>query len=480
MDLERQGRDQAPNAAAATHERWMNWRRMAWLPPPTLLLELCWLGLWRAQPILTSPWALQVLFATAFLCYGWVLVLMPRLTWLHHRIQATLVLAGALAFHLTLIPAPYAGSDDIFRYVWDGRVSAAGIDPYRYPPSDPALTPLRDDAIWRPVNAKDQPSPYPPLLEAWFALVYRIQPESLVAMKAAMSLLNVGVIGVLLLLLHRRRQPLVRALIYAWNPQVIFQVAFSGHNEPLLLLCLLTTLLLGRHAGRVGRLVGAWALALATLVKVVPILVLPILLRRWGWRAAGVVLLTLGAVYGALLLQGRRVFAGLIVEGREAQFNDGLHYLVARLAQLGGPALAVPLDRVLMIVGLGAVVLGLLRQAGDDLAQPIGVIMSAYILLAASVAPWYALWVLPFVALDALPRLGRGAQQSGAAQLVGSYWLLFSWTTIFSELFYVVRRPVWIGIHVAEYAIPVCGLLGEWLWSEWRRSVAGGDCERPV
>jgi hypothetical protein len=310
-----------------------------------------------------------------------------------------------------------------------------------------------------------------------FALVYRIKPESLVAMKAAMSLLNIGVIGSLLVLLHRRRQPLVRALIYAWNPQVIFQVPFSGHNEPLLLLCLLTALVLGTRAGRAGRLAGAWALALATLAKVVPILVLPVLLRRWGWRAAAVVVLTLGAVYGALLLRGQHVFAGLLVEGRAAQFNDGLHYLVARLTQFAAPALAVSLPRLVVIVGLGAVVLWLLRQPGDDLVQPIGMILSAYVLLAASVAPWYALWVLPFVALYALPHVGYGARRNGSPRLLGSYWLLFSWTVFFSELFYVVPRPVWIGIHVVEYAIPVSALLGAWLWSARRGSAPGAPVE---
>src|SRR5258706_15581936 len=48
-----------------------------------------------------------------------------------------LVLAGI--FRLSIIFAPPFLSYDIYRYLWDGRVHAAGIDPYRYIPADEHL-----------------------------------------------------------------------------------------------------------------------------------------------------------------------------------------------------------------------------------------------------------------------------------------------------------------------------------------------------
>jgi len=59
--------------------------------------------------------------------------------------------------------APQALSTDIFRYVWDGRVQAAHINPYRFIPADPALAPLRDDSIYPNINRADYAHTiYPP------------------------------------------------------------------------------------------------------------------------------------------------------------------------------------------------------------------------------------------------------------------------------------------------------------------------------
>ena len=66
-----------------------------------------------------------------------------------------LVLAVALAMRLPLLVSPPFLSSDIFRYVWDGRVQAAGINPYRYIPADPALARFRDDAIYSGINRKE-------------------------------------------------------------------------------------------------------------------------------------------------------------------------------------------------------------------------------------------------------------------------------------------------------------------------------------
>lgn len=470
-------------------------RRVLALLPPAAVLLGCWLALWLGHNTFTQPWPFQALCAVAFASYCWAVVTALQLANLQPRLQAAIVLGGALLFHLVLVPAPYAFSDDIFRYIWNGRVSAAGIDPYRYPPGDPALAALRDESIWPYVNAKEQPSPYPPLLESLFALVYRLLPESLPAMKAAMSAFNLGVIGILLMLLHRQGQPPILALIYAWNPQTAFQVGFSGHNEPLMLFWLLLGLLLGqparqasqtsmephnrgikvqpyggpavpsvtdhasRPATRMYYLAAAWCLALATLSKIVPLLVFPILWRRWGWQAAAAYLATLGVVYAALLLRGQQVFNGLFYEASTAQFNDGAYYLLYRLFRdlwPGDPHLPARLAAGAIF---GLVLLALLWRRGSDLTAPLGVILATYVILTPSVAPWYALWILPFVTLDVLPQPWRRTPQRTAFYLLASYWLIFSWTANFSELFYFVSSDVWTIAHTLAYMLPLGALL---------------------
>src|SRR4026208_386392 len=66
-----------------------------------------------------------------------------------------IAIAFAVLFRLSILFAPPYLSDDIYRYVWDGRVQAAGINPYRYIPAAPELAQLRDDAIYPKINRKD-------------------------------------------------------------------------------------------------------------------------------------------------------------------------------------------------------------------------------------------------------------------------------------------------------------------------------------
>ena len=64
------------------------------------------------------------------------------------RWAVPLILGGGLALQLAAAGGPPRSSDDLYRYVWDGRVQAAGIDPYRYAPAAPELAGLRDPFLW--------------------------------------------------------------------------------------------------------------------------------------------------------------------------------------------------------------------------------------------------------------------------------------------------------------------------------------------
>src|SRR5262249_44890407 len=54
-----------------------------------------------------------------------------------------IVLGLALAMRLSIVFIEPILSTDVYRYVWDGRVQAAGINLYRFVPTDPALSVAR-------------------------------------------------------------------------------------------------------------------------------------------------------------------------------------------------------------------------------------------------------------------------------------------------------------------------------------------------
>ena len=84
----------------------------------------------RWLPLLIGAWI-------SFLVAAWLLRKVPR------RTSVALILLGGIALQLAAVSAPPRGSDDLYRYIWDGKVQAAGIDPYQYVP---AATPLAGTA----------------------------------------------------------------------------------------------------------------------------------------------------------------------------------------------------------------------------------------------------------------------------------------------------------------------------------------------
>src|SRR5215217_2507740 len=156
-------------------------------------------------------------------------------------------LVFAALFRLSIIFFPPYLSDDIYRYIWDGRVQAAGINPYRYIPADESLAHLRDEKIYPNINRRDSAHTiYPPVAEAAFLLITRFS-ESVTWMKAAMvgfEAIAVWALVQLLISLGFARQ---RVLIYAWHPLVVWELAGSGHVDALAIAFIAAALLAHRR-----------------------------------------------------------------------------------------------------------------------------------------------------------------------------------------------------------------------------------------
>src|ERR1035438_1256304 len=88
----------------------------------------------RPLPLIGAAWI-------AFVAAVWLL------RGLSGRWSVALILLGGLALQVAALSTPPQQSTDMYRYVWDGRVQAAGIDPYAYVPAAPQLTGLRDQFL---------------------------------------------------------------------------------------------------------------------------------------------------------------------------------------------------------------------------------------------------------------------------------------------------------------------------------------------
>lgn len=361
-------------------------------------LEVVWLITCRLSPLRAHSGPFVVLMLGSFCLCIWSFF---RLR-IRNRRDVLLVLGFALLFRLTVLPATPDQSEDVYRYLWDGKLAASGINPYLYPPEAPQLAKFRDSQIYPKLNSKPYVTAYPPLSQAVFQLCYSCFGPSYVAMKAIFSLFEFASLLLVWRLLASFRASLQPLFLIAWNPFFVFEFSHSGHSDSLMMFLVLLSIYL-LHQRR--SVLAAGALAGSVLVKLHPALWLPFLWRRAGWRssAAGLSLIGVGFLCyfsGPTLvsyLQSLRLYYRLF------EFNASVHYLLRFVGHVfftqawdkqTGPFLAA-----LLVLILVAITWKFPARDARDLLHAGFWIMVADLCLATTVHPWYLVWAalaLPF------------------------------------------------------------------------------------
>ncbi len=387
-----------------------------------------------------------LIFAGAFVLYGiatWAvlrIVSFPRWT-------LPVIFGFAMVFSAVLLPMRPTLSDDMYRYVWDGRVQANGINPYRYPSDAEQLSFLRDDAIWASMNRKSAVTIYPPGAELLFAALWRIVPDSIFLFKLFMvgCLLAGG--WLLMRLLRVFAEHPERVLIFLWNPLVIFEVAHSAHVDTIYIPLMVGALLLrataptsrddGRYEAGIGLLLGA-----AVLIKLYPaILFAPLWSVRDGngcRRGRLALPLAMGMMvalgYALYIAPGVDTLGFLPSYSREF-FNIGpLPMALIQWAQTQHIAFYVPVNTLMPLL-VGAVSLYYLavpaRSAREAILRCMGPI-GIYLLISQNLFSWYVLWMLPLVTLTLRPGGWLGWELNAALA-----WWLFSGLVVLSYTLFI-------------------------------------------
>jgi len=349
-----------------------------------------------------------------------------------------------IIFRLTLLFTTPTLSDDIYRYVWDGKVASQGINPYQYPPNSEELKPLRDDSIYPNVNHKEISTIYPPVSQLTFWGLYKLNP-SLLAFKAAFLGLDLLTIAILILVLKNLGLSLKRVLLYAWNPLIIVEISGSGHADIIgiflltLSLCFLT---------RKQLLWSNFTLVLSFLTKFIAVFLLPFITLIKKENKS--VLLLFFVIFTTLLYlpyadAEEKLFSGLLVYTAKWRFNDSIFSLIFSaitkfVTQNTDSALEIS-KRIIGVIFAGMFVYFILRfkkdfeREGNLWVFKLGLIFfGGFFLLNPTAHPWYLCWLLPFLVI--VPNRAW-LLLTGLAGL--SYWILigFSKTGIWQETAWV-------------------------------------------
>jgi alpha-1,6-mannosyltransferase len=293
-------------------------------------------------------------------------------------------------------------SSDIYRYVWDGRVQAAGINPYRYAPAHEALAFLRDGAIFPHINRVDSAvTIYPPVAQFFFFIVTRIG-ESVTVMRLALLGCESVTVIMIMVLLRRMNRPVTRVIAYLWHPLPLWEIANSGHVDALMV----ALMLLGLWIALTGHVLrGAAVVAFSVLVKPYTAPVLAGIWRPWDLKMPLVVIAAVALCYLPYLSVGWGVLGfltqGYLTEEGISAGNDlwllSLWRLVFGEHQGDVVAYVVLAALVLMFKGL-SVARSSRHTIASSLAD-INMLLLVALLLLSPNYPWYFLVITPFVAL---------------------------------------------------------------------------------
>ena len=369
------------------------------------------------------------------------------------------ILGTAILLRLIALAAPVFLSDDINRYIWDGRVEAAGINPYRYIPTDPALEPLRDPLLFPNINRNNYaPTIYPPVAQMLFLAANRFGETALAVKLMFVTIEAVG-IGTLIFILRAAGKPPEHILLYAWHPLPVWEIAGSGHADA----AVVTFTALALAAAVSGRRVwSAVALAAATLVKFLPLVLAAALWRpaksnfgAWRWPAAFIAVII--AAYLPYIGVGSRALGFLPGYVAEENFGSGSGFWLLGMSRRIVP---MPLAAYfgLAVSVMAALSVGALRRPPaprSDLSWAMA-LGTAALFFASPHYPWYFVWLV--------------------ALLTAAPWWPAWWLTLAAVLLYWDPKtgtiPSWVGFTLYGGFVILCAVDIIWRTISSKRSGA--------
>ncbi len=378
-----------------------------WSKASSPLLWLWLTAIFLVSITLITPRAFEIGGHEAYIAFAFVAGLLAIIatfivvyTPVAHTLWLVLCVAAALRIFL-LFTDPLL-STDVYRYVWDGKVQASGINPYRFVPADDALAHLRDTDILPYINrAGYAVTIYPPVAQMFFFLVTRFG-ESVTTMKAALLICEAGTIATVMLLLRQLGQPVTRIVAYVWHPLPLWEIANNGHIDGLMVTLMMASIFLTLSDKRIH---GAILIALGALAKPFAILAMPALWRPWDWKVPLAMIAVIVLCYLPYLSVGWGVF-GFLTTGylsEESLVGGDRIWLLAMWRQvfgmLPGDTLVYLAMSALILAALSIAALRRTARTPETILTDTMRLLLAFLLLLSPSYPWYFVILTPFVAL---------------------------------------------------------------------------------
>ena len=347
------------------------------------------------------------------------------LSWKLYKIEKVnfWFLAGvALLFRLLFIGAIPNLSQDFYRFIWDGRMIAAGFNPYLYLPEN--LIELGTAPIAQAKELFDGMGAlsashftnYPPLNQLLFAIAGILSGKSIIGavviLRMIIILADIGVLYFGRKLLINLKLPESRIFLYLLNPFIIIEVTGNLHFEGVMVFFLVWSLYLLQQKKWIG---SAIIFACSVLLKLVPLLFLPVFFGYFMYKKENIHVavndskLGFAKLFGFYLIIGITLVLGFLpilssvfIENfmasislwfQKFEFNASFYYIVRWVGfQSRGYNIIETAGKALPLVTIGILAgLSFFRKNNsfEKLVTAMLFGFTAYLFLSTTVHPWY-------------------------------------------------------------------------------------------
>ena len=296
-----------------------------------------------------------------------------------------IIFAMALLCRLVLMEHP--ASDDIHRYIWEGKIQNLGYNPYELAPDDASLVQYRD-TNWQGINHKDWPAIYAPAAQIYLKGVTYFS-ETIQFMKGSFILFDMIAALFLWGILRLKSLPSKNLILYLFNPVILMAFAGQAHID-ILMICLTCATLFFFVRGN-----WFWcfaALGLAASTKYTAFLILPFLLKKENVLYAFVTVAAFILPFYAFESSAAEIMRSLFRFGSELRFNDSVHAL------LHGIFKDIPLTSKLVLTAL-VMYCGFIFMTHQAGFRACFLVTGAFLILSPTVHHWYFAWIVPFLVL---------------------------------------------------------------------------------
>ena len=297
-------------------------------------------------------------------------------------------------------------SDDVYRFIWDGRLLLNFEDPYKYLPAHhlgQGLTGITQ-GLYDQLNSPDYFTVYPPLNQVIFFISTLFSPRSIVwsvvILRVIMIVFELGNISLIRKLLRHYKLPQAYGLIYVLNPLVLFEVTGNLHFEGIMVYFLLMAIW-QYEQGKLHKSAIFFGLSVAT--KFLPLIFLPLLLRKIGFKKTMIYGLIVGATLSVTflpLINTAHIWAikdSIELYFQKFEFNGSIYYLARWYGfETAGHNIIAKSGKWMMYATMATIFLYSLISKKKDWPRQMVWVWTLYLLFATTVHPWY---IIPLLAV---------------------------------------------------------------------------------